>query len=152
VPNEIRLVIRPEGIRLVAASPQVRAALGRLAASAVNSMKRHCPVSPSRFEQDPRGYHLPGDYPLAPSGTLRRSIGAYERPDGSVHVGPTASYAEYVNDGTRAHTIRSHGSWPLRSPATGQVFGPIVHHPGTRGAHFLERTVEDITGTEYHIR
>lgn len=151
MPNEIRVVIHPEGIRMLAASPQVKAALGRLAADAVRSMKRHAPVSPSVYRQDPRGYHRPGDYPLPPSGFLRRSINAFEQPDGSVRVGPTASYAGYVNDGTRPHLIVSHGPWPLRSPATGAVFGRVVHHPGTRGSHFLERTVADLRGREYRV-
>src|SRR5512135_85392 len=132
-------------------SPQVRAVMGRWAALAVQRMKVHTPVSPSAYPQWPGGYHRPGDYPLPPSGRLRRSVGAFEQPDGDILVGPTVSYGRYVNDGTPAHLIRSRGRWPLRSPATGQVFGPLVHHPGTRGAHFIEKTARDIDGKEYHV-
>ncbi|WP_051966511.1 hypothetical protein [Kitasatospora mediocidica] len=46
------------------------------------------------------------------------------------------SYAAYVELGTRPHIIRSHGPWPLRS-ADGEVFGPVVHHPGTVAKPFL---------------
>lgn len=149
----IRLVMHPQGVALLKSDPRVQAALGRWAAETVQRMKFHCPVSPVYpVYSRPGGSHRGGDFPLVPSGHLRRSIGAYAQPDGSIVVGPTASYGRYVNDGTRPHLIHSHGPWPLRSPATGQVFGPLVHHPGTRGAHFLEKTARDIDGEDFHIR
>ncbi len=39
--------------------------------------------------------------------------------------------------GSPPHIIRSHGDWPLRNRETGEVFGPIVHHPGTPAQPFL---------------
>lgn len=50
-------------------------------------------------------------------------------------------YAGYVSRGTRPHVIESHGPWPLRNRFTGQVFGRIVHHPGTRPNDYLDRAL-----------
>lgn len=134
--------------------PNANAALARelylLAARIHLNMKRLCPVSPvvpvyARGGRPvPGGRRYAGDFPLRPSGHLRQSIKRYRLGDGSWIIGPTADYAEYVNSGTVPHEIRSHGPWPLRNRATGQVFGRIVHHPGTRGVHFVERAVETL--------
>lgn len=50
-------------------------------------------------------------------------------------------YAGYVTNGTAPHVIRSTGPWPLRNRETGQVFGPIVHHPGTKPNDYLQRAL-----------
>jgi hypothetical protein len=42
-----------------------------------------------------------------------------------------------VEYGSRPHIIRSHGNYPLRNRETGDVFGRIVHHPGTPAQPFL---------------
>lgn len=54
---------------------------------------------------------------------------------GRVHVG-TDHWAptEY---GSQPHLIRSHGPYPLRSRETGEVFGPVVMHPGTPAQPFM---------------
>ncbi len=159
-------------------SPQARAALDRLAALAVVRMKSLVPVSPvypvyaqpvppgrstgpvykGKGLARPRGpdrprRRLPGDLPLGPpSGHLRNSVRARREPDGTVIVGPLGvDYAGYVNDGTRPHIIRSHGRWPLRNRATGQVFGPVVHHPGTLGVHYIERTAQSLGGVRIEV-
>lgn len=44
------------------------------------------------------------------------------------------SFVEY---GTRPHIIQSHGNYPLRNRKTGQVFGRLVHHPGTQAQPFI---------------
>ena len=46
-------------------------------------------------------------------------------------------YAASVEMGSRPHVIRSHGPWPLRNRETGQVFGQVVHHPGTKAQPFM---------------
>lgn len=51
--------------------------------------------------------------------------------------------ALYVLKGTKPHVIMSHGSWPLRNRKTGEVFGPIVHHPGFAGDNFLKSATEE---------
>jgi len=153
-------------------TPQVRLAADRLVAQAVTTMKSLCPVSPvmpvyaspvplgssqgpvykGRGLARPKGPDVPrtrypGDLPLPASGTLRNSIRGTRLEDGTMLVGPTADYGAYVNDGTPPHEINSTGPWPLRNRATGQVFGPHVHHPGTKGAHFIEATAEALNGT-----
>jgi hypothetical protein len=156
--------------------PRVIAGMDRLAARAVTTMKALTPVSPvfpvyaqpipvgrstgpvfqGRGLARPKGpdrsrRRLLGDLPLNVSGRLRQSTRAARRPDGSIIIGPTFSYAPYVNDGTVPHVITSHGPWPLRNRATGQVFGRMVHHPGTRAVHFVERTAESLDGVVIHI-
>lgn len=97
-----------------------------------------------------------GDLPLRPSGFLRNSVVVQPIPlplnrGGGYMIGPTANYGKWVNNGTPPHIIRSTGPWPLRNRATGQVFGPLVHHPGTKGSHFVERTVLDIRGRVFRF-
>lgn len=50
----------------------------------------------------------------------------------------------YVEYGTGPHWIISHGyaagrryPWPLRNRRTGEVFGPVVWHPGTPAQPFI---------------
>lgn len=46
-------------------------------------------------------------------------------------LGAGIDYWATVEYGSRPHIIRSKGPWPLRNRETGQVFGRVVHHPGT---------------------
>lgn len=59
----------------------------------------------------------------------------------SYEVVAATPYAGFVSRGTRPHIIESHGPWPLRNRFTGQVFGRIVHHPGTVANPYLERAL-----------
>lgn len=54
---------------------------------------------------------------------------------------PRASYAPYVEFGTGPHIIRAVNKKVLANTQTGQVFGPVVHHPGTKANPFMERIV-----------
>jgi hypothetical protein len=54
---------------------------------------------------------------------------------------PKASYAPYVEFGTAPHTIVPVNARVLANPRTGQIFGTIVHHPGTKANPFMERIV-----------
>jgi hypothetical protein len=119
-----------------AAGP-VAAMMDRLADGLVLSMKYRCPVSD-------------GSDPDRIPGTLRNSITKFRQPDGSYLVGPTATTAgglplgPLVEDGTPPHIIESHGAWPLRNKGTGQVFGRVVHHPGTRPQPFIAAAAQDL--------
>jgi hypothetical protein len=78
------------------------------------------------------------------SGELRRSIKAGPvRRNGvryEASFGSKLKYASYVNDGTRAHIIRPRTKKALRFFDKGkEVLSAEVHHPGFRGAHFMER-------------
>jgi hypothetical protein len=55
---------------------------------------------------------------------------------------PKASYAPYVELGTAPHTITAVNRRVLANTQTGQVFGPVVKHPGTRANPFLERIIQ----------
>jgi hypothetical protein len=54
---------------------------------------------------------------------------------------PKASYAPYVEFGTKPHIIRPVKARVLANKATGQIFGTLVHHPGTKANPFLERII-----------
>ena len=56
-------------------------------------------------------------------------------------IGPTAPYAVYVQNATEPHVIRAHGPYSLHNAQTGQYFGPVVHHPGTKPNDFMGKIV-----------
>ena len=173
--GDVRVDIHHDQIRLLAANPVVQSALVRLAAMAQQRMKYHCPVSPvyptyaapvplgssrgQAYQRQGAGLaryggpevslrRLVGDLPLRPSGYLRNSITVRRSGPALIEVGPTADYGRYVNEGTRPHIIRSHGPWPLRNRATGQVFGQVVHHPGTHPTYFVQRAARELDGVK----
>lgn len=92
---------------------------------------------------------------LAPkcTGALARSIHVRARTAGGTFTSATGAkvcsyevvaampYAAFVTHGTRPHIIRSTGPWPLRNRATGQVFGPVVRHPGAAPNDYLQRAL-----------
>ena len=136
MPAEYEIIWDDAAVAAMPNTAQVKAAVDRIAAGAVQTMKFLTPVSPVG--------------PLHRSGNLRSSEKAFRQPDGDVIVGPTADYAKYVNDDTVPHVIESHGPWPLRNRETGEVFGRIVHHPGTKGQHFIEKTADSMDGRVYY--
>ena len=50
-----------------------------------------------------------------------------------------ARYAIFVHEGTQPHVIRVVKKRVLANQKTGQIFGTIVHHPGTQPNRFLPR-------------
>lgn len=46
-------------------------------------------------------------------------------------VGNTVEYTKEVEYGTRPHVIRAKNKKVLANTKTGEVFGPVVNHPGT---------------------
>lgn len=97
------------------------------------------------------GRRSAGDFPLRPSGRMRSSVVRLREPNGDYLIGPTDPAARYVIFGTEPHDINSHGPWPLRNRATGQVFGPHVRHPGTAPNNFLTRGLELVRGVTLHV-
>lgn len=53
-----------------------------------------------------------------------------------------ANYSIFVHEGTRPHVIRPRIKKGLANKRTGQFFGKIVHHPGTRANPYMERAYE----------
>jgi hypothetical protein len=54
---------------------------------------------------------------------------------------PKASYAPYVEFGTAPHEIRPVNARVLANAQTGEIYGTLVHHPGTKANPFMERIV-----------
>jgi hypothetical protein len=88
---------------------------------------------------------------LAPvrTGRLRSSIRAGDPRifslRGSLTVGSDLEYAAAVNDGSRPHIIRPRSKQVLRFNVGGRiVFAKVVHHPGTKGTHFLDRALREV--------
>lgn len=133
---EVRVQIDERAVRLLAHDPGVVAAMDRATAELVSEIKRRAPVSPVTSGH---------------SGHLRSSVRAFREADGSIVIGPTASYAEYVISGTRPHLIRSHGPYSLHNAGTGQYFGPVVHHPGTAPDPFVEQAVREVAARRMQL-
>jgi hypothetical protein len=158
VAQAVRVVWDMSAVKLLAVrNPKVRAGQDRLAGRLVVAMKAAAPVSKvqpvyaSGGATVEGGTRYPGDFPLRPSGYGRNSIRAFRLPDGGIVVGPTAPYMRFVNEGTPPHEIRSTGPWPLRNRATGQVFGPLVHHPGTAPTYFIQKAAMTLRGVVIHL-
>lgn len=77
------------------------------------------------------------------TGFLRDSI-VKKVTQGGARVFPTASYAGFVDQGTRPHTIFPTEAQVLRwfSPSGNPIFSKYVNHPGTKGTHFIQRTAD----------
>lgn len=74
-------------------------------------------------------------------GNLRQSI----RSSVVRLVGQVVAYADYalfVHEGTKPHEIRAINKKALANRRTGQFFGKLVHHPGTRAQPFLKEAVK----------
>src|SRR5579872_2579686 len=54
-------------------------------------------------------------------------------------IGPTVSYADFVYSGTQPHIIQAVNKKVLANTETGQIFGKIVHSPGSAANPFLDR-------------
>lgn len=76
---------------------------------------------------------------LAPvdQGDLQESIEVVPVSWDTALVGSDLDYAAAVELGARPHTIRVKRAKTLANAETGQVFGPVVHHPGTPAQPYL---------------
>lgn len=78
------------------------------------------------------------------TGFLRDSIVTRRAPD-TVSVGPTASYASFVEFGTRPHIIYPVTANVLAFEVGGKtVFAKHVNHPGFPGRFFVRGTSEEV--------
>lgn len=75
-------------------------------------------------------------------GNLRQSIRSQMigTAKGMVEVG--AEYGAYVEFGTRPHIIRVKNKKVLANRRTNQIFGRVVHHPGTKANPFFSRGIK----------
>ena len=62
-------------------------------------------------------------------------------------IGPTTSYAPFIEFGTAPHIIQPRGSGCLAftSKSGDMVFTRLVHHPGTRPNPFVQRTADIVS-------
>jgi|SRR6185369_4088872 len=84
-------------------------------------------------------------------GTLRQLISSRMSGALSAVVEARAKYSGYVDQGTRPHLISVINKRVLANKRTGQFFGRVVHHPGTRRQSFFTDAVrgnEDFFNTE----
>ena len=60
-------------------------------------------------------------------------------------VSPMASYAVFIEEGTRPHEIRPVRARALcfESASGGLVFSQLVHHPGTKANPFMRRAADE---------
>lgn len=76
-------------------------------------------------------------------GNLRQNIraGMVGRFRGIIEA--RAPYSIFVHEGTAPHDIRPVNKKVLANKRTGQFFGKLVHHPGTRANPFLLRALQN---------
>src|ERR1043165_6774101 len=79
-------------------------------------------------------------------GNLRQLISSRMEGTSRAIVEARASYAAYVDQGTRPHIISVVSKKVLANRRTGQFFGRVVHHPGTRAQPFFTNAVKDNEG------
>lgn len=121
------------------AAPKVLAAAHMVAAA----QRARIPVSKDGSYGRPAGYAksrirvIPTPSPLGGVAYLVGSDAA--TPDGF-------PYPVVLDTGSRPHTIRSRGDYPLRNPRTGQVFGKAVQHPGTAPTYWCRGSVAVLVG------
>ena len=120
----------------VQASPRANALLSALAAPKVTkgalavaaAQRAAIPVSRDGSYGRPPGYarsRIAARPTVSLQGGLAFNVGSdATSPEGF-------PYPLVLDRGSRPHTIRSKGNYPLRNPKTGQVFGREVRHPGT---------------------
>jgi HK97 gp10 family phage protein len=124
--DEIREAFRQAPLKIIS---NLNNAVNRIIIKVENSAKRNAPVNKSFG-----------------GGNLRQSIRSQMTGpmQGMVLVG--AEYGIYVHEGTRPHEIRIRYKKVLANKRTGQIFGTLVHHPGTRPQPFLQQAIDDNMG------
>ncbi len=75
-------------------------------------------------------------------GTLRQSISSRMRGNASAVIESRAKYSAYVDQGTRPHIIVAKNKKVLANKRTGQFFGRVVKHPGTKKQPYFTNAVE----------
>jgi len=76
-------------------------------------------------------------------GTLRQSISSRMTGRASAVIESRAKYSAYVDQGTRPHIIRVRNAKVLANRRTGQFFGKVVHHPGTKATKYFSGAIEN---------
>ena len=75
-------------------------------------------------------------------GNLRQSISSRMTGKASAEIVSKAKYSAYVDQGTRPHIISVVNKKVLANRRTGQIFGRMVRHPGTRAQPYFSDAVQ----------
>jgi len=75
-------------------------------------------------------------------GTLRQSISSHMTGKASAVIESKAKYSAYVDQGTKPHIIRVKNAKVLANRRTGQIFGKVVRHPGTKATNYFSNSVK----------
>jgi HK97 gp10 family phage protein len=76
-------------------------------------------------------------------GTLRQNIKSRMMTKLSGVIEALAPYSVFVHEGTAPHIIRAKIKKGLANARTGQFFGKVVHHPGTKPNPFFTRAIKN---------
>lgn len=135
----------------VQANPRANALLSALAAPKVTkaalavaaAQRAAIPVSRDGSYGRPPGYAR-SRISARPTVSLRGGLAFNVGSDATTPEG--YPYPLGLDRGTKPHTIRSKGKYPLRNPKTGQVFGREVHHPGTKPTYWCTASLLVLRG------
>lgn len=122
-------------------TPEASADVSRLA-EALRTTAKEANVTTMEVLYQAAGYLLSEMEARVPvdTGTLRGSLGVRVVGE-AIQIGPDMSeapYAGYVEFGTKPHEIRPKQGKALRFTVNGRVvYARVVHHPGTKPAHFI---------------
>jgi hypothetical protein len=112
--------------------------LARLGELITQEAKRRAPVSPDGSHGRKSGYlrsQIGWDLGRDRRGWYVDIRSPARTPEG-------APYGLFVEVGTRAHIIRARRKKVLANRKRGQVFGPVVHHPGTAPQPYLRPALD----------
>jgi HK97 gp10 family phage protein len=79
-------------------------------------------------------------------GNLRQSVKGSMTGVASGKVVVEVKYGVFVEEGTRPHIIRTKSKRVLANKADKQIFGTVVHHPGTKANPFFARGIDKSRG------
>ena len=87
-------------------------------------------------------------------GNLRQSVKGSMTGIASGMVEVWANYGSAVETGTKPHIIRAINKKVLANKRLGQIFGKVVHHPGTKANPFFTRGIDNSRNDidQYFIR
>lgn len=75
-------------------------------------------------------------------GNLRQSIRSMMLGPASGKVEVGANYGIFIELGTKPHEIRVRTKQCLANKRTGNIFGKVVNHPGTKANPFFKRAID----------
>ncbi len=85
----------------------------------------------------------PANKGISTGNTLRQNIKARMTSKLAGEVVAARPYALFVHEGTRPHIIVPVTKRVLANKRTGEFFGTLVHHPGTRANPFFQRAIQN---------